>query len=415
MRSRDVDPYEILGLEHGATWKEVRTAYRRLAKKHHPDKNPGDKTSEWIFKQVGEAYERLELIEGTRSRRREDHKHRGPQGSRQQGREPQSRADRDRREREQRDKERARASHDQQNSHLPRFAVMWKRISRRMSGRMTPLHLAAKSCSDATAISALLDGGAELEAKDRRGRTALHYGAQNSRAAALSALVKAGANVNAEDRRGRTPLHWAAFSRSGTAKWDSPGFTLARRCFPDSKLRGIADVIETVQHQAELVRSDPEVVRVLLDAGAKLSARDKHGATPLHYAAAFSPNPATASALLEAGARVSTTDKTGSTPLHDAAGNGNAAVVMVLLAAGAELTAQDRKGDTPLHRAVAYGHSDVAAVLLDAGGQTAVRNRRGKTPLDIARRYRVSPEHFDPLRRSPAYAFMENQDEESKK
>lgn len=117
MRSRDLDPYEVLGLEEGATWEEVRTAYRRLAKKHHPDKNPGDKASEWIFKQVGEAYERLlRSIEGTRSRRREDHKHRGPQGPRQQQREPQQRAEHDRRAREQRDKERARTSRDQQDS-----------------------------------------------------------------------------------------------------------------------------------------------------------------------------------------------------------------------------------------------------------------------------------------------------------
>ena len=292
---------------------------------------------------------------------------------------------------------------------------MWKRISGRMSVRTTPLHLAAKSCFDATAISALLDGGADLEAKDWRGQTALHYAAQNSRAAAVSALVDAGANVNAEDREGGTPLHWAAFSKSGAAKWDSWEFTFARRCFPDHRLEGIASVIETVRHQAELVRSDPEVVRVLLDAGAKLSARDKRGATPLHYAAAFSPNPATVSALLEAGARASITDKMDSTPLHDAAGNGNAAVVMVLLDAGAELITRDRKGDTPLHRAVAHGHSDVAAVLLDAGAQVMVRNRRGKTPWDIARRYRVPSGHFNPLRESPAYAFIENRDEKSRK
>ena len=149
MRSRDLDPYEVLGLEDGATWEEVRTAYRRLAKKHHPDKNPGDKASEWIFKQVGEAYERLKPIRGTRSRRREDHKHGGPSGPRQQEREPKQRAERDRRKREQRDTERARASHDQQNSQRPprasqsgigrpRFAVL-SRIQERRKRRKWPI------------------------------------------------------------------------------------------------------------------------------------------------------------------------------------------------------------------------------------------------------------------------------------
>ena len=49
----------MLGLQPTATSVEIRAAYLRLAKKHHPDKNPGDKASEWIFKEVGRAYETL--------------------------------------------------------------------------------------------------------------------------------------------------------------------------------------------------------------------------------------------------------------------------------------------------------------------------------------------------------------------
>ena len=44
-------PYEVLGLDPGARKAEVRAAYLFLVKKHHPDKNPGDKASEWIFKE----------------------------------------------------------------------------------------------------------------------------------------------------------------------------------------------------------------------------------------------------------------------------------------------------------------------------------------------------------------------------
>jgi len=62
MRQPEVDPYEILGLERGASWDEIQAAFRRLAKKHHPDKNPGDPASEWIFKQVNQAHERLRGI-----------------------------------------------------------------------------------------------------------------------------------------------------------------------------------------------------------------------------------------------------------------------------------------------------------------------------------------------------------------
>src|SRR4051812_7353582 len=53
------DYYQVLGLEKTATAEEVKKAYRQLAVKHHPDKNPGDKTAEEKFKELGEAYEAL--------------------------------------------------------------------------------------------------------------------------------------------------------------------------------------------------------------------------------------------------------------------------------------------------------------------------------------------------------------------
>lgn len=53
------DYYSILGVKRGATEKEVKAAYRRLARKHHPDVNPGDKAAEARFKQINEAYEVL--------------------------------------------------------------------------------------------------------------------------------------------------------------------------------------------------------------------------------------------------------------------------------------------------------------------------------------------------------------------
>ena len=50
------DLYEVLGISKTADEKTIKKAYRKLAKKYHPDMNPGDKTAEQKFKEATDAY-----------------------------------------------------------------------------------------------------------------------------------------------------------------------------------------------------------------------------------------------------------------------------------------------------------------------------------------------------------------------
>src|SRR5882757_9861722 len=53
------DYYSTLGVAKTSTEKEIKQAFRKLARKHHPDVNPGDKSAESRFKEMNEAYEVL--------------------------------------------------------------------------------------------------------------------------------------------------------------------------------------------------------------------------------------------------------------------------------------------------------------------------------------------------------------------
>lgn len=49
-------PHEILGIEEAASPERVRSRYRELARRYHPDANGGDATAEWVFKSINEAH-----------------------------------------------------------------------------------------------------------------------------------------------------------------------------------------------------------------------------------------------------------------------------------------------------------------------------------------------------------------------
>ncbi len=73
------DYYEVLGIDKSVDESRLRTAYRDLAKKYHPDKNPGDKESEEKFKEISEAYE--VLSDADKRRKYDQYGHAGLEGA----------------------------------------------------------------------------------------------------------------------------------------------------------------------------------------------------------------------------------------------------------------------------------------------------------------------------------------------
>src|SRR5947209_8390737 len=73
------DYYEVLGLKRDASPEEIKKAYRQLALKNHPDKNPGDSEAERRFKEAAEAYE--VLSDTTKRQRYDRYGHAGLEGA----------------------------------------------------------------------------------------------------------------------------------------------------------------------------------------------------------------------------------------------------------------------------------------------------------------------------------------------
>jgi len=155
--------------------------------------------------------------------------------------------------------------------------------------------------------------------------------------ATVDFLLKNGANANERDSAGHTPLSWAM----GAGSWELPPERRAQIC--KRLLLGGADLTVGVSHQA--------------------------GYTPLHEAA-FLGEPEIVSILLAAGASVTARNSEGLTPLNFAA---NAEVALLLIAAGADPLAK-AGGETPAESAIRFGHLSTLAVLTNAPrGANSVR------------------------------------------
>ena len=259
----------------------------------------------------------------------------------------------------------------------------------------------------------LIKAGADHEAKDVSGATALNILAEFGTSEFLSLLIQAGANVENERSRGSRPLEEAAWMGrvANVRLLIEAGADVNFLCGSGSGiLHAVAERFAYETGSKALAYR--EIARLLIEAGAELNLQDDRGCTPLMLAletyGEFKWNKGMvgfAAMLVGAGTDLSLRNKKGKTALDIAEAAGRTELVALLSgkdqATGTQtdggrkraepvrtgINAQDRDGRTALHRAV--GHKDAEAMrrLLAAGAALDIQDEQGNTPLMEAVRY----------------------------
>jgi ankyrin repeat protein len=287
------------------------------------------------------------------------------------------------------------------------LVAVWATASPSAAGPDTTL-LAAVSKGDVAAVRALVQQGADVNARQPDGTTPLHWATQIDDLAKATLLVKAGAKPNVVNRFGASPLSLAAASGNAemlTLLLDAgadiaqaeAGLTdgqsllmLAARTGNVPALttlvkRGVdVNAVETRTGSSALmwaaVGNRRDAVRYLLEAGAEVDARSKQTSYP-HTAAAVTnekPEPG----VSYVGQTV--LPKGHWTAVMYAAREGAHDAALALAQGGASLDERDPVGSTALIFAIINGHYDVARMLVEQGANPDVADNTGMTPLYAA-------------------------------
>ncbi|HWF85832.1 MAG TPA: ankyrin repeat domain-containing protein [Vicinamibacterales bacterium] len=265
---------------------------------------------------------------------------------------------------------------------------------------ITPLMNAAVVGST-EAMARLIDAGADVNAHNEFGSTALMWSATDL--AKIQLLIKHGADLNIATEHGRTAL-WLAAASDGSA-------AIVRTLIAaGADVRALESTKMTVLHAATMGH-DADTTRILIDAGLNVNAADSAGFTPLINAAQRGSVEAV-QMLLAKGANANAVTELGDVATHStsrvkngalglghftalllAAPTAPAPLVTALVKAGADVNAKDVRGMTPLMLAVATDHPNLEAIrtLLAAGADVNIRSLAGETALDWARKFGATP------------------------
>jgi len=209
----------------------------------------------------------------------------------------------------------------------------------------------------------LLERGADANAMDEAGRTALMTAAANGQTETVKLLIEAGVDVNAKDPDGGTALIYLI-----------EGYVSLMQRLPESDRVTVSTI-------------PIEIASLLINAGADVNTETKDGTTVL-MEASISGRADLVRLLVERGANVNAKfPRNGMTVLMFAGDTAHTKIVEVLIEKGADINARDNHGVTALISAAAGGHSDVVRLLIEKGADVNAKNNYGETALSRASKY----------------------------
>ena len=212
-----------------------------------------------------------------------------------------------------------------------------------------------------------------VNAVDRAGNTLLHYAAGFGSLETMKLLLDKGGDVNAKNKRRSTPLHWAIPSEAKVKMLLDRGADVN-----SPQIDG-----RTPLYNAASAANADVVVKLLLAREADPNRATANGQTPLMAAAGYG-GVEVMQMLIAAKANVNAKNGAGATPLMAAATSRSASAVKLLLDRGADPNALTKKNESALQNAATAGAEEPVQLLLEHGANVNVRDDRGYSALMYA-------------------------------
>ena len=298
----------------------------------------------------------------------------------------------------------------------------------------TVLHTASMLNVGASTFGILIDGGADVDARNKEGVTPLAIAVQKNDLETVRLLTAAGADIHTQDTNGNSPLSIALAGTSemleAVVNETNAGFTdsngntplhLALICdAPLSKIQYIISLMKDVNTRNKdgnsalflsILKNRQKVGELLLAKNADIFStntnnnsplrlalkyggsvqdwlitsktikqQDGTGNTVLHYAAEWQYKDAI-NGLVMKGADISAKNANGETPLFSAVKTNNPAIIQTVVDCGADIKARDNLGSTAMHTAVRWDAPASIDKLLALGINVNAQNTAGKSPL----------------------------------